>query len=97
MAEASEERGSVVFRPRLKPLYVTERMDLTPEALDASLRRTKPQRWETLMGTAAQTWVQEDRAEGSAALLLRQLERRFGRLPSTMRDRVRGATADDVG
>ncbi len=89
-------------------LYVTERMDLTPAALEASLRRTKPQRWETLMGTIAQTWMQEGRAEGraegrtegraegSAALLLRQLERRFGRLPATVRDRVRAATADDL-
>ncbi len=40
--------------------------------------------------------MQEGRAEGSAALLLRQLERRFGRLPATVRDRVRGATADDL-
>ncbi len=76
--------------------FVTDRMDLTPEALEASLRRAKPQRWETLMGTIAQTWMQEGRAEGKAALLLRLLERRFGRLPATVRDRVCAATADDL-
>jgi len=81
-------------------LYITERMDLTPEALGASLRRTKPQRWETLMGTIAQTWMREGRAEGraegAARVLIRQLERRFGQLPAMVRDRVRGATTDDL-
>lgn len=89
-------------------LYVTERLDLAPEALEASLRRTKPERWEALMGTVAQAWMDEGRAkgiaegllkgrsEGGAALLLRQLERRFGRLPAAIRDRVRGAAADDL-
>ena len=93
-------------------LYVTERLDLAPEALEASLRRTKPERWEALMGTVAQAWMDEGRAkgiaegiadgllqgrsEGEAALLLRLLERRFGRLPAAIRDRVRGAAADDL-
>ena len=40
--------------------------------------------------------MQEGRAEGSASLLLRQLGRRFGRLPAPVRDRVRAATADDL-
>ena len=91
-------------------------MNLTPEALEASPRRTKPERWEALMGTVAQAWMDEGRAkgiaegllkgrsegllkgrsEGEAALLLRLLERRFGRLPAAVRDRVRGAAADDL-
>jgi len=48
------------------------------------------------MGTIAQTWLQEGRADGGATLLLRQLERRFGRVPAMVRDRVRTATTDDL-
>jgi len=48
------------------------------------------------MGTIAQTWLQEGRADGGATLLLRLLERRFGRVPAMVRDRVRTATTDDL-
>jgi len=35
--------------------------------LEASLLRTKPERWEThLMGMVAQAWMEEDRAKGIA-------------------------------
>lgn len=44
--------------------YVVERMNLTPEDLEASLRRTKPDRWEALMGTVAQAWIERGKAEG---------------------------------
>ena len=33
--------------------YIVERMNLTPRLLEASLRRTKPDRWEALMGAVA--------------------------------------------
>ena len=36
-------------------------------------------------------WLQEGRLEGEAALLLRQLERRFGALPTGVKDRVAAA------
>ncbi len=44
--------------------YMTEHKGLTPAMLEASLRRTKPDHWEVLMGTIAQTWVEQGRAEG---------------------------------
>ena len=44
--------------------YVVEGMNLTPDRLEASLRRTRPDRWETLMGTVAEAWIEQGRAEG---------------------------------
>ena len=44
--------------------YIVERMNLTPPMLEASLRRTKPDRWEALMGTVAEAWIEQGRAEG---------------------------------
>ncbi len=39
-------------------------MNLTPPMLKASLRRTKPEDWETLMGTVAQAWLEQGEARG---------------------------------
>ena len=44
--------------------YVVQVMNLTPPMLEASLRRTKPDRWESLMGTVAEAWIEQGRAEG---------------------------------
>ena len=44
--------------------YIAERMNLTLPMLEASLRRTKPDRWEALMGTVAEAWIEHGRAEG---------------------------------
>jgi len=44
--------------------YIAERMNLTPPLLEASLRRTKPDRWEALMGTVAEAWIEQGREEG---------------------------------
>ena len=44
--------------------YIAESMNLTPPMLEASLRRTKPDRWEALMGTVAEAWLEQGRAEG---------------------------------
>ena len=88
--------------------YIVERMNLTPPMLEASLRRTKPDRWEALMGTVAEAWLEQGRAEGiekglaegiekgQAGLLLQQLELRFGELPEPVRDRVRGASVSEL-
>ena len=96
--------------------YIVESMNLTPALLEASLRRTKPDRWETLMGTVAEAWIEqgraegiergrsegrtegraEGRAEGQAGIVLRILELRFGVLPDTVRERVRGASAPEL-
>ncbi len=37
--------------------HIVERMNLTPPLLEASLRRTKPDRWEAPMGTVAEAWI----------------------------------------
>ncbi len=88
--------------------YIAERMNLTPVMLEASLRRTKPDRWEALMGTVAEAWIEqgiergrsegraEGRTEGQAGLLLRQLELRFGVVPEAVRERVRGASVTEL-
>ena len=102
--------GSAYERHILR--YVVEGMNLTPDRLEASLRRTRPDRWETLMGTVAEAWIEQGRAEGiekgrhegrsegrAAALeglLLRQLELRFGALPEAVRERVHGASAAEL-
>ena len=44
--------------------YIVEKMNLTPPMLKASLRRTKPEDWETLMGTVAQAWLEQGEARG---------------------------------
>ncbi len=80
--------------------YIAERMNLTLERLEGSLRRTKPERWEALMGTVAEAWLEQGRAEGveqgRAGIVARQLELRFGALPEAVRARVRGASADEL-
>ena len=84
--------------------YIVERMNLTPPMLEASLRRTKPDRWETLMGTVAEAWIEqgrtegrhEGRAEGRAGIVLRLLELRFGELPDAVHEQVRGASAAEL-
>ena len=98
--------GSELERHILR--YIVERMNLTPMLLEASLRRTKPDRWEALMGTVAEAWIEQGRAEGiekglaegqvagQAGLLLHLLERRFGAVPETVRDRVRGASVTEL-
>ena len=53
------------------------------------------------MGTVAQAWLEQGRAEGiaegQAELLLRQLERRFGDVPEVARQRVRDASVSELG
>ena len=79
-------------------------MNLAPAQLEAALRRTKPDRWETLMGTVAEAWLEQGRAEGraegrvegQAGLLLRQLEFRFGQVPEAARDRIRAASTSEL-
>ena len=76
--------------------YIAEVANLMPAAMEASLRRTQPERWEMLMGTMAETWIEEGRTEGKAALLLRLMERRFGDVPEAVRARVTGASTDEL-
>ncbi|MDE0174357.1 MAG: DUF4351 domain-containing protein, partial [Defluviicoccus sp.] len=93
-------------------IYIVERLNLTPALLEAALRRTEPDRWEALMGTVAEAWIEQGRAEGiekgrsegraegrvegQAGIVLRLLELRFGVLPDAVSDRVRGASAAEL-
>ena len=84
--------------------YVIEVINATPEALGESLRRTKPEQLEDLMGTAAQAWLEQGKVEGEARgktkgqmdLLLQLLERRFGPLPPEAVGRVRGGSPEEI-
>ncbi|MDE0114549.1 MAG: Rpn family recombination-promoting nuclease/putative transposase [Albidovulum sp.] len=44
--------------------YVVVTTDISLEALEASLRRMKPESWETMMGRLAEAWLEQGRAEG---------------------------------
>ncbi len=52
------------------------------------------------MGTVAEAWLEQGRAEGiekgQAGLLLRLLERRFGALPESVRERVHDASVSEL-
>ena len=92
--------------------YVIEVINAPPDALGASLRRTKPEQWEALMGTAAQAWLEQGKAEGKAEglaegeakgksrgqidILIRMLDRRFGPLPPEAVGRVRAGSPEEI-
>ncbi len=76
--------------------YIVERMNLMPLMLEASLRRTKSDRWEALMGTVAEAWLEQGRAEGQAGIVLRLLELRFGEVPDAARERILGSSASEL-
>ncbi len=92
--------------------YLTAVQDLTRAEMERSLKRTQPERWEMLMGTMAEAWLEEGvtkgfnkgltrgrvegRVEGKAEMLLRQMERRFGKVPEMVRARVSGASTDEL-
>ena len=55
------------------------------------------------MGTVAEAWVEQGRAEGrvegrarTARIVLRQMELRFGALPAPVRERVHNASDDEL-
>ena len=70
----------------------------------ADLRAALGEEGEKLLGKLAESFVDEGRAEGlaqgrvegRASILNRLLEVRFGRLPSTVRERVRSATVREL-
>ena len=76
--------------------YIVRTYELTPTLLETAARAAKPQRWEALMSTVAEAWVREGevrgeakgKAKGKAETLLRLLQRRFGAVPESVRERV---------
>ncbi len=84
--------------------YIVWTYPIPLRMLEQELRAAKPERWEALMGTIAETWEQEGwkkgrtegLTEGRAHGLTHLLERRFGTLPDTARARIRSAGLGDL-
>ena len=58
---------------------------LTHDTLRSALQQAKPERWENLMGTIAETWIEQGKAvgitEGKAEAFLRLAQLKFGEVP----------------
>ena len=92
--------------------YIIQIIDMEQPVLEASLQRTRPQRWETLMGTVAQEWVEQGRAEGEvrgigkgkvlgiaegkAEAFLRLARLKFDTIPDARVAQVRAAQQDQL-
>jgi len=87
--------------------YMCWAFNIELDALEAVVREAKPERWEPIMGSIAETLIERGKAEGIAKgkaegiavgevrSLNRLLERRFGPLPGSARADFRcGSTAD---
>ena len=72
--------------------YITRIFDMDLLVLEASLQRTKPQHWETLMGTVAEKWVEQGKAE----TFLRQARLKFDTIPDARVAQVRAAQQDQL-
>ena len=66
--------------------------DADMDALRANLRAAGVDEMEGLMGTMAEALMERGKAEG----LTRIMERRFGPLSRTVRDRIAGADPDEL-
>ena len=92
--------------------YIIRIFDMELLALEALLQRTRPQRWETLMGTVAEKWVEQGRAEGKVLgiaegktagisegkveTFLRQARLKFDTIPDARVAQVREASQDQL-
>ncbi len=76
--------------------YIIRFHETEPDVLEDALRTAKPDRWEALMGTVAEAWLEQGKAEGKAATLTRLLERRFGPLPREVAPRIAAADLDEL-
>ena len=86
--------------------YASDHYRITPQAMTASLRRTQPDKWETIMGTLSEALAEQGRIEGiaegkvagiaagKADTLLRLLRLRFGDVPPAREAEIRSATTE---
>ena len=84
--------------------YASDHYRITPQAMTVSLRRTQPDKWETIMGTLSEALAEQGRIEGiaegkvagiasgKADTLLRLLRLRFGDVPPAREAEIRSAT-----
>ena len=56
-------------------MYSTWVLKIEKAALEASINRTKPERWENLMGTLAETWIEQGIAQGIETGEIRGIEK----------------------
>ncbi len=105
---AETEFGSYILT------YVVEQVSLPPERIEAALRRTgaDPAKMERIMGTAAETWMEQGRekglaegkiagiaegeARGKAEAFLRLARVKFGDVPPARAEKIRGAAAGEI-
>ncbi len=82
--------------------YIIERVSLPPERIEAVLKRTgtDPETVEKVIGTAAQIWMEKDKAvgivEGKADTFLRLARPKFGGLSSVQTEQVRNASTEHL-
>ena len=86
--------------------YASDHYRITPQAMTASLRRTQPDKWETIMGTLSEALAEQGRIEGiaegkvagiaagKADTLLLLLRLRFGDVPPAREAEIRSATTE---
>jgi hypothetical protein len=65
---------------------------LKAEDLHTALKNALPEVGETIMPTLAEKWIEE----GEAALLIRQMEHKFGQLTPAHRARIDAADAETL-
>ena len=70
------------------------------KAFSSALRRTMPDKEEHMISIAAKEWLAEGRAEGraegKAETLTRQLEKKFGEIPTRHAERISKASVEQL-
>jgi hypothetical protein len=77
-------------------LYISQATDLPEDEVRNFLTVEIGPESEQLLKTTYDRLVEKGRAEGGAAILLRQLTERFGALPADAEDRVRTASQEQL-
>ena len=84
--------------------YMVANYEVTFEELERLFRNADPELKDRMMATAAETWMEQGKAEGKAIgeagakaeTLLRLMERRFGAVPEAARAQVSAASVADL-
>ena len=104
LGNASREELAAVLQP-LQPggrleaqtlAYIVDAFHIDVAVLQAAVRTARPDHWEMLMETIAETWIKQGKAEGKASTLIRLLGRRFGPLPDSTRVQIDAASEKEL-
>lgn len=108
LRELSGRRTALGYLETVLRYLATATDALSEDQVRRALRQALPEAEETKMATLAQQWFEQGRAEGHAEghaegiqtgeqkMLIRLLERRFGPLPETWRERIAAADAETL-